>query len=195
MCQLSLGSAQAAAEACMCISCPLWHSRDITTPCSHHRAAQVKRTQLERWFDKPFFDRCLPGCFVKVPLGEETDPRTGEKRPRYVLLRVLGFTTGTTYKLGEGKSTKTYLQCQDGGFPKNKIMMSTVSEAGWDRMIIDAVAGGAACRVLVMQVVLRCVLVWWVLGDVDPAAASWGVAALFPACGMPAAPCGVVQAS
>lgn len=56
-------------------------------------AAVVRRSQLEAWHGEPFFARYIKGVFVRMAMGERTDPATGHREPRYVLARVEGLET------------------------------------------------------------------------------------------------------
>jgi Plus-3 domain len=47
----------------------------------------VRRHRLEDWVDKPFLDRMLPGCLVRLSLGERTSS-SGTNSKVYMLAQV-----------------------------------------------------------------------------------------------------------
>ncbi|KDD74696.1 hypothetical protein H632_c1127p0, partial [Helicosporidium sp. ATCC 50920] len=49
----------------------------------------IRRHRLEAWVDEPFLDRLLPGCLVRVTLGERT-LSSGERATAYALALVMG---------------------------------------------------------------------------------------------------------
>lgn len=61
------------------------------------KSIQVRRYKLEEWFDKPFFEKTLPGCMVRLAAGNKKSP-TGETmyddryRPvvQYMAAKVVG---------------------------------------------------------------------------------------------------------
>lgn len=63
------------------------------------KGVQVRRYKLEEWFNKPFFEKTLPGCMVRLAAGNKKTP-TGEtvyddeygKRPvvQYMAAKVVG---------------------------------------------------------------------------------------------------------
>ena len=48
------------------------------------KAITVRRLKLEQWVKEPFFERTLPGCMVRLSLGESSGSQ-GDKRPLYML--------------------------------------------------------------------------------------------------------------
>lgn len=48
----------------------------------------VRRHRLEDWVDKPFLERVLPGCLVRLSLGERASHSGGGTNKIYALAQV-----------------------------------------------------------------------------------------------------------
>lgn len=73
--------------------------------------ALLTRNQLEDFVDKPIFDQCVVGCFVRISIG----PAPGQQVPVYRLSVIVAVEhTEQEYQLG-GRRTKRLLHLQHGG--------------------------------------------------------------------------------
>jgi RNA polymerase-associated protein RTF1 len=61
------------------------------------KGIQVRRYKLEEWFNKPFFEKTLPGCMVrlaagnkKTPTGETVYDERGRPVAQYMVAKVIG---------------------------------------------------------------------------------------------------------
>jgi len=46
-------------------------SREVAAPVAQLERIRLKRDQLEKWLNEPFFERVLPGCFVRIGIGNK----------------------------------------------------------------------------------------------------------------------------
>lgn len=61
----------------------------LPSPCTPPPQMQLRRNQLEEWYDKPFFDTAVKGCVVRISYGPPViDPATGQQVPGYMMMRV-----------------------------------------------------------------------------------------------------------
>lgn len=51
----------------------------------------MRRHKLEAWVTKPFLERTLPGCLLRLSLGERANPTTGVSAPCYMLAQVRSY--------------------------------------------------------------------------------------------------------
>ncbi|EOD40106.1 hypothetical protein EMIHUDRAFT_222940 [Emiliania huxleyi CCMP1516] len=63
---------------------------------------RLTRNKLELWLLEPFFERVLPGCLVRIGIGQQSSGR-----PVYKVAEVLGVKDGfKPYMMGKAKTTK-----------------------------------------------------------------------------------------
>ncbi|KAL4425311.1 hypothetical protein ABPG75_009327 [Micractinium tetrahymenae] len=76
-------------------------------PLDDVKRIQVRREKLEQWVNEPFFEETLPGCMVRVLMGEEPAP-DGSIRPKYMLCQVVAVETRAPgYYKDSGKPWKS----------------------------------------------------------------------------------------
>ena len=46
-------------------------SRESIAPVAQLERIRLKRDLLEKWVNEPFFERVLPGCFVRIGIGNK----------------------------------------------------------------------------------------------------------------------------
>jgi len=80
----------------------------------------ITRSQLHQWFNEPYFESTVKGCYVRVLLGEND---RGERT--YRLAEIYDLVTGREYSF-EGKKISTYLMVKHG-VSKRKFQMELVS--------------------------------------------------------------------
>jgi RNA polymerase-associated protein RTF1 len=98
-------------------------------------SVQLKRTDLEKWANTPFFDKTVKGCFVRLAVG--MDPTTKEQVYRVTYITGVGiyhrpYRFGkhflkTTLYLSHGKAQKEFLM--------ELISNSPITEKEWSRYV------------------------------------------------------------
>lgn len=74
----------------------------------------VRREKLEQWVNEPFFEETLPGCMVRVLMGEEPAP-DGSIQRRYMLCQVVAVETRAPgYYKDSGKPWKSPYEIAPG---------------------------------------------------------------------------------
>jgi len=58
---------------------------------------QLRRQQLEAWWQEPFFEDAVRGCLVRYAHGEYTDER-GQRHPNYLMMKIVEVVEKTLYK-------------------------------------------------------------------------------------------------
>ena len=86
---------------------------------------RLTRTKIERWLNEPFFETVLPGCFVRVGIGQH------EQCPIYRVAEVTGVKEGFRLYTIEKKQTTKRLELRIGA-SKRYFEISYISNTDFD---------------------------------------------------------------
>ena len=125
---------------CILLSVPDTQLTTTTTPShkhqhqqhqqhQHNQQMQLKRSVLEQWVDKPFFDDAVVGAVVRIGMGTYADA-AGQQHTNYLVMRVVGVLDRPnrpyTFPLGGTARTTKHLVLEDAG-SRAPCAMATIS--------------------------------------------------------------------
>jgi RNA polymerase-associated protein RTF1 len=83
--------------------------RESAAPVAALERIRLSRRKIEQWLNEPFFETCLPGCFVRVGIG-----KSQEGQPMYRVAEVVGVKDGFRQYTVEKNVTTKRLELQIG---------------------------------------------------------------------------------